>query len=174
MRLPILLALLLLAAPSAASAAPPWSEPSTVAEGDVFARGVLYSRATGGGVFWQRGQGATSEGSALAELLAAPLGADGRPGASRRFSTLDGALGAGRRFTFAGFRGVSGRTALLAGSAARPGGSLAVRRVGRVARGAPSPVAAGGAVAYVVRPAGRPRQAYVALARLSGRRFGKA
>jgi len=170
MRLLIAFALLL-AAPAAAAAAPPWSAPSTVAEGDVFARGVLYSRGSGGAVFWQRGQGVTSEGSSVAELLAAPLGGDGRPAASRRVSTLDGALAAGRRFTFAGFRGVAGRTVLLAGSAARPGGSLAPRRVGRAASGNPTPVAAGGAVAYVVRPAGRRQRAYVALSRLAGRRF---
>ena len=174
MPLLILLALLLLVAPAAAAAAPPWSEPSTVAEGDVVSRGVLFSRGSGGAVFWQRGQGVTSEDSAVAELLAAPLGPDGRPATSRRVSTLDGALAAGERFTFAGFRGSGGRTALLAGSAARPGGSLAPRRVGRAARGVPSMAAAGAAVAYVVRPAGHLRSGYVALSRLSGRRFGGA
>jgi hypothetical protein len=175
MRLSILLALVLSAAvPAAAPAAPPWSAPSTVAEGDVFARGVLYSRGNGGAVLWQRGQGVTSDGSAVAELLAAPLGQDLRPGASRRVSTLDGALAAGRRFTFAGFRGLPRGTALVAGSAGRPGSSFAPRRVARVGRGGPTPVAAGGAVAYVVRPAGRPRREYVALSRLSGRRFGGA
>src|SRR5688500_3886841 len=106
MPLLILLALLLPAAlPAMAAAAPPWSAPSTVAEGDVFARDVLYSHGNGGAVFWQRGQDVTSEGGAVAELLAAPIGQDLRPGASRRVSTLDGALAAGRRFTFAGFRG---------------------------------------------------------------------
>jgi hypothetical protein len=170
MRLVIALALLL-AAPAAAAAEPPWSAPATVAEGQVFPRAVLYTGASGGAVFWQRGEGATSEGTAVANLMAAPLDAGGGPGASRRVGTLDGALGAGRRFTFAGFKRVPGGTALVAGSAAAPGARLARGQVGHVRRGLPTPVAAGGAVAYVVRPAGRPGQAYVALSRLSGARY---
>lgn len=171
-RLTLLLAALaaLLLLPAAAPAAPPWSAPTTVAEGNAFSSfspRVLYRPAGQGALLWDAGP----------DLFAAPLGAGGEPLAGRRVGAagdeiLYGAFAAGRRFVLARVRyRRTGPAVLAAGTAGAPGEPFAFQRLRSQAGGFVVAVAdadGGGAVVYGTRPTGHLLRGRVFLAPRAG------
>jgi hypothetical protein len=173
-RLTLLLAALaaLLLLPAAAPAAPPWSAPTTVAEGSPFSSSspaVLYRPAGAGSVLWRASSG----------LFAAPLGAGGQPLEGRRVGAGGNgvafpAFAAGRRFVIARVRYPSdGPPVLAAGAADAPGERFAFQRL-YVLRGYGVLLAAvadadrAGAVAFGTRPGSAVRRGRVFLAVRAG------